>query len=365
VASRRLHRSVLSAVAATAAVVVAGTLLPGAAAADPKPTIAQVESRVEALNHQAEQAAERYNDARVELDKVAKDLATLKNRVAAQEKKVASAQDAVDAFAVATYRSGGVDPTVQLLLSQDPDAFLRQASSLTEVSRQQAQALDEVLTARQRMAQDKLAVAQKLGQQKATESKLAAEKKQVQAKLAEAQRLLSTLKAEERARIARAQEAARQKALADARKAAARERAAARASRSSSGGRPSAKSSGGYTGPASGRAATAVKFAYAQLGEPYVWGAAGPSSWDCSGLTMMAWRAAGVSLPHSAAMQARSAPHVSRSALRPGDLVFFYSPISHVGIYIGGGRIIDAPHPGASVRITSLSRMPFAGAVRP
>ena len=109
----------------------------------------------------------------------------------------------------------------------------------------------------------------------------------------------------------------------------------------------------------------AVRTAYAQLGDPYVWGADGPSSFDCSGLTMYSWAAAGVSLPHSSRAQYSSGRHVARSNLQPGDLVFFYSPISHVGIYIGGGQMIDAPHPGASVRITSISTMPYSGATRP
>ena len=104
---------------------------------------------------------------------------------------------------------------------------------------------------------------------------------------------------------------------------------------------------------------------YAQLGDPYAWGAAGPSSFDCSGLTMYSWAAAGVSLPHSSSAQYGVVRHVAISDLQPGDLVFYYSPISHVGIYIGGGRIIDAPYPGLSVHITGLHSMPLVGAGRP
>jgi cell wall-associated NlpC family hydrolase len=119
--------------------------------------------------------------------------------------------------------------------------------------------------------------------------------------------------------------------------------------------------------PASGRAKLAVNFAYAQLGKPYEWAADGPGSYDCSGLTMAAWRAAGVSLPHSSGMQYGYGTHVSQSQLQPGDLVFFYSPISHVGLYIGGGKMIHAPRPGDVVKITSISGsyMPYVGATRP
>jgi cell wall-associated NlpC family hydrolase len=103
----------------------------------------------------------------------------------------------------------------------------------------------------------------------------------------------------------------------------------------------------------------------AQVGKAYVYGAAGPSAFDCSGLTMMAWAQAGVSLPHSSSAQYSSGPHVAASDLRPGDLVFYYSPISHVGMYIGNGMIVNALNPGAGIRVSSLYSMPYVGAVRP
>ncbi|MGZ6885886.1 MAG: NlpC/P60 family protein [Acidimicrobiia bacterium] len=112
-------------------------------------------------------------------------------------------------------------------------------------------------------------------------------------------------------------------------------------------------------------AAKAVAFAIAQLGKPYVFAAAGPDTWDCSGLTMMAWRQAGVTMPHFAAAQFAAFPHVSIDDLQPGDLVFFYPTIHHVGIYIGGGKMINAPHTGDVVRVASIYRGSLVGAVRP
>lgn len=111
----------------------------------------------------------------------------------------------------------------------------------------------------------------------------------------------------------------------------------------------------------------ALAFAHAQLGEPYRFGATGPGSWDCSGLTQAAWRAAGVAIPRTSQQQfVGIGRRVARSALRPGDLVFFYGPHpSHVGLYVGGGKIIAAPRPGRSVSDTTVSSMPYAGAVRP
>jgi cell wall-associated NlpC family hydrolase len=108
-----------------------------------------------------------------------------------------------------------------------------------------------------------------------------------------------------------------------------------------------------------------VSFAYGALGLPYVWGATGPSSYDCSGLTQAAWRSAGVSLPRTTYTQINAGTRVSRSQLQPGDLVFFYSGVSHVGLYIGNGQMIHAAHPGAPVRIAPIDEMPFAGATRP
>ena len=117
--------------------------------------------------------------------------------------------------------------------------------------------------------------------------------------------------------------------------------------------------------PVSSGAGKALATAQAQIGKPYQWAAAGPDSFDCSGLTMYAWGAAGVSMVHSAAAQYDEFPHVSQSELQPGDLVFFGSPIHHVGIYEGGGIMIDAPQTGTFVRRDSIARADYAGASRP
>jgi cell wall-associated NlpC family hydrolase len=115
----------------------------------------------------------------------------------------------------------------------------------------------------------------------------------------------------------------------------------------------------------SGRAGAAVQYALGQVGDSYVYGAAGPDAFDCSGLTMMAWAAAGVSLPHSSGAQMGSGTPVSQSQLAPGDLVFYYSPVSHVGIYIGNGQIVHAANPSTGVQVAPVFSMPYSGAVRP
>ena len=103
----------------------------------------------------------------------------------------------------------------------------------------------------------------------------------------------------------------------------------------------------------------------AQVGDSYSYGAAGPSAFDCSGLTMMAWAQAGVGLPHSSSAQYGSGPHIASGALQPGDLVFYYQPISHVGMYIGNGMIVHAANPSTGVVVSGLYSMPYSGAVRP
>ncbi len=117
--------------------------------------------------------------------------------------------------------------------------------------------------------------------------------------------------------------------------------------------------------PSGGGAAAAVRYAYAQIGKPYVFGADGPGSFDCSGLTMMAWRQGGIALPHSAAAQYGIGRHVSRSELQPGDLIFRYSPISHVAMYVGGGMQIAATHTGSTVKLQSAFYGPIVGYSRP
>ena len=329
------------------------SVLPGAAAAGPKANLNQVQRQVDQLNRQAEQAAERYNTAKVELTDTTRQLRAARNKYAATQRRLNAMQVLVGRIAVASYKSGGLDSSVQLLLSDDPTGFLRQAADLTQVTKHQDHLLADMQAARLSAAVDRKAVAEQLARAKDLQGEIAAEKRTIEGKLATARALLGRLEAKQRAQLMSVRQAATDRAL-GARS------DAMRASRSSRDGDfPT------YDGPASGRAAVAVKTAFAQLGDPYQWGAAGPGSFDCSGLTMYSWGAAGVSLPHSSSAQYSAVPHVSISNLQPGDLVFYYSPISHVGIYIGGGRVIDAPYPGLSVHISGLYSMPLVGAGRP
>ncbi|CAM5498122.1 hypothetical protein SPURM210S_06316 [Streptomyces purpurascens] len=142
-------------------------------------------------------------------------------------------------------------------------------------------------------------------------------------------------------------------------------RAPNRASRSSTGLRDTLAAPGSACSQApNARAAAAVSYAYQKLGSPYVWGATGPNAFDCSGLVQAAYRSAGVSLPRTTYSQIAAGRRVSRSELLPGDLVFYYAGISHVGIYVGNGQMIHAPNSAAPVRVAPLDEMPYAGATR-
>jgi peptidoglycan DL-endopeptidase CwlO len=317
--------------------------------AEPRPSIDQVERRVGDLYHQAEQATERYNDARIALADAERKLSQLRRLTARTRAEMLQSQKVIAAMAVSAYRSGGVDETLQLLMSDDPDEFLARASALQVLSRQQAESLHKAQVARSEFQADEMAAAQQLAVVEKWRREMSAEKATVERNLRAAQDQLNSLRAAERRRLA--ERASRERQRASTGETAPRNQEPSPT--------PAPKVA------ASGRAANAVRFAYAQLGDRYVWAAAGPDAWDCSGLTMMAWKAAGVSLPHSSRLQYSSGTRVSRSQLRPGDLVFFYSPISHVGIYIGGGNMIHAPNPSSRVEISPISEMPYAGATRP
>ena len=174
---------------------------------------------------------------------------------------------------------------------------------------------------------------------RATQQKLEAQARAANAKLAEAEKILKSLKASERKALLAAQRRAEANDLASSRKTAKNLKA-------------------------SGRSGVALRYAFAQIGDRYVFGAAGMQTWDCSGLTMRAFAAAGVSLPHSSRAQFRYGKRVPRSQLRPGDLVFFKVPISHVGIYVGNGKMVHAPRPGSRVKIAPINQMRYVGAVR-
>ncbi|MFB7454085.1 NlpC/P60 family protein [Streptomyces sp. NPDC056194] len=342
------------------------TLFEGSGHADPRPTTAQVKAKVDRLYEEAEVATERYNGAKEKADEARAAFDRLRDEAARRTERLNTARDALGAMAAAQYRSGGLDPAVQLALTSDPDQYLERAALAEKAGDRQAAALTAVRHELAAIRQLRGESADKLTALRGQEAELRRQKATVVGKLAEARNLLARLTTEERARY----EAAAAARDGSGSGSDASTRADGPSGAGTAGG-PSTvradRSSGGEREPVTapdGRAAAAISFARAQLGKPYVWGATGPSAYDCSGLTQAAWRAAGVSLPRTTYTQINAGRRVSRSQLAPGDLVFFYSGISHVGLYIGGGQMIHAPRPGAPVRIAPIDEMPFAGATR-
>lgn len=327
----RPRRALVAAVASIALLAVN----PSGSAAAPRIDAEEANRQVEALYHKAEQATERYNDVRIALTGAERRFSRAQGAAARQQSTVHELQQSVGALAAAAYRSGGLDRTLQLLFSEDPDAFLARAAALDALSTRQASALRRVVEARRELDVAQRSAAVQLSAVQAQRRALATEKAEVERNLRAAQAVLRRLEAKERREFDRASRDDVRTPLVD------------------------------LPVPNTARAAQVIKFALAQIGDRYVWGAAGPDSWDCSGLTMGAWAAAGVSLPHSSAQQFAGGRQVPRSELTPGDLVYFYKPISHVGLYIGNGQMVDAPNPSKTVRILPISSMPFAGATRP
>ena len=311
----------------------AGIGLSAALPANADPSIDSVQQKVDGLYHQAEIASERYNTARDSLKASQTKLRALNADLGHQRATVDTMRKQVAALVVDQYQGQSLSTASQLMLSNKPGAFVDNLNAVSAYNSQRGQMMQQYSDELQRLQLRQKAVSDEVAALRKTKQTLAREKAQVDSKAADAKQLLDKLKAEQRRKLMASQGSAA----------------------------PTTVSSV----PASGRAAAAVHFAMAQVGKAYVYGAAGPNAYDCSGLTMRAWGMAGVGLPHSSSAQQGSGVRVSECELRPGDLVFYYSPVSHVGMYIGNGLIVNAENPSSGVRVTGLHSMPYVGAVRP
>jgi peptidoglycan DL-endopeptidase CwlO len=324
---------------AAVVLVLAPAALP--AVAEPPASTADVRRELAELEARADAAVEDYAEVRLALAAARRGQAAAAGRLARADAALTAARAGLADLVRAAYVNGGHEELLGLLSSADPDAFLSGATTLDRIARGRSAEIRRLLVLRRSVEAERRRLADAVADQDRVERRLAAARRSVEDHAARQSALLRRLEGADAARRAAAE----------------RERRAARASRSD-------RASVEYDGPASGRAAIAVREAYRQLGKPYRWGAAGPDRFDCSGLTMWVWGKAGVSLPHSSRAQFRHGVHVSKSQLRPGDLVFYGSPIHHVGIYVGGGRYIAAPRTGDVVGFRNVNRGDYAGAVR-
>jgi peptidoglycan DL-endopeptidase CwlO len=297
---------------------------------------ARLEDQLDKLNRQADQLVEQYNQSNEALKRLQRSLRALRAQASGAEADVRKLRQVLGARASAAYVQGAGSAVAALLGSDDPTAAIDRVQVLDLLASHDGDLIDQLwvagkaLDARQR----DLVAAEKA--QAAEVDRLAAKKAEVERAADKTRALLARMRA---------------------------------ADRPSAPSRPSnpitpPPPSGGGGGGASGSAAAVVAYARAQVGKPYCYGGSGPSCFDCSGLTMMAWRQAGVSLPHSSAVQYNVGRRISASELQPGDLIFYYSPISHVSVYIGNGQRISATHTGDYVRVQSLGSS-IVGYARP
>ncbi len=325
----RTTLTVCTTAAATAVAIGAGT----ASQADPQLSADQAKAQVHDLLQQAEVASEAYNAAEERLRQMQRTASQMQDTVIREQASLNALVSQMGVVAAAQYRSAGMDQSLALMLSDNPETYLEQASSLDQLTQQQASMLGQIREQRRRLDQDKREATEQLAAMDQTAKVLAQRRDDVQNTLRQSQRLLNSLTAPQRAEV--------DQALGIGSSSAAQDTAPVN------------------VGPVSGRAAKAVAVALAQRGKPYRWAASGPSSFDCSGLMVYAWGAAGVDLPRTSEEQLHAGTHVTLAQAQPGDLIIYYSGASHVGMYIGNGQMVHAPHTGADVRVASVTEMPI------
>ncbi|MGW2302085.1 NlpC/P60 family protein [Streptomyces sp. NPDC001809] len=327
VSHRRPARvTVLTAAAATAA----ATLGAVPASADPGAGPAATRATVDRLFEEAEKATEGYNRADEKTDALRRTVSQAQDSLARGQERINLMRGALGSVAGAQYRSGGIDPALALLLSSDPDTYLDRASALDRITARQSAALGELRREQRRLNQKRSEARATLAELERGRAEVARHKRVVERKLAEARRVLASLTAEERADFDRS---------------------------SRSGGRAEELPPMPEAAPGSSRAAAAVLAARSAVGRPYVWGATGPSAFDCSGLMVWSYGKAGISLPRTSSAQRYAGRQVPLSQAQPGDLVTYRGDASHVGIYAGNGQVIHAPYPGAAVRYDPVNMM--------
>jgi cell wall-associated NlpC family hydrolase len=301
----------------------------------------ELQQRLEGLNRQADQQVEDYLQAKLAVERTRGSIRILQGQLDGVRSQLSDARASIAASAAVAYVRGPATDVASLLAAGDPTDALERAQLLDLLATRDA---DQVLGARaiERSAQDRAAeLATVERQQAAILGQMADRKARIEQLVAQTEQTLAELRAAER------------------RRAAAANRPATTA--------PAASGSGTPPPPkaVSGNVAAVVRYAYSQLGKPYQWGATGPGAFDCSGLTLMAWAQAGVSLPHSSRAQIAIGRQVTKGELQPGDLIFRYSPISHVSLYVGNGQQISATHTGSTVKLQSAFQGEIVGFSRP
>ena len=325
----RDRKRLVAGAAGIAAIGIVG-IIPVATPAQAEPDIDDVRKKVDKLYTQAEAANEDYSNAKLRLQDLKDQLEDLDSDEKRQSKELDKIRAELRDSVLRQFEGSDVSAVGQVITSDDPQEFLAGLATVSSYNALQADLLArynteaEALQVRREATEDAKAQVAKI------KSTMQQKKSEIDKKYEAAQAELDELEADQLEEF-----------------------------------QSGDTSIPGNLPAPSGRAKIAVDYALDQVGDSYVYGATGTESWDCSGLTMVAWGQAGVSLPHSSSAQYSSGPSVPRDQLAPGDLVFYYSPISHVGMYIGNGMIVHASNPSTGVKVSPMDEMPYTGAVRP
>ena len=313
------------------------------AQADPR-TLTEVQHQLESLYHQAEVATDKYDAADGRVTAQTKRVGSLTSQVRTAEARLTRLNSLAGAAARAQYRGGGVPAELQFALASDPGRALDNAGLALQAQQNTQNLLTDLKTTKASLRTRTDEAAAELERLRASRRAMAAQRRTIEQHIAEARALESSLAAKERARLADLEKTESDRAQAKW------------------------ESTGilkkvGTDATTAGR--KAIAFAVKQIGKPYVWGAEGPDSYDCSGLTSQAWLHAGVAIPRTSESQWARLKHVPIEDMRPGDLIVYFSDASHVAIYVGGGDIISAPRPGRDVYVSPAASMRILGVVRP
>ena len=360
--SLRLRHAALSLVVAVASLAAAAAPAAGDPIASKRAEARRVMDDIHRFDAKLGAMIERFNAANAELDAVREEVKLNTERLARAKRNLRAGQGQLAEIIIASYKGDTADDAANYILASG--SFSDLVNRLEIVQRTEAsrtQVVDSIRSSKEEIERRQAEL--RTAEQKAKElvDRRAAEKREVLATLEQRKRLLNSVNAEVERLIAERERRQEQAAAAAA--------AAAQAAESSS--EPGSGGSGGGVvapPPAGPLGSQAVAIAMRYLGVPYVWGGASPSGFDCSGLTMYAYAQVGISLPHYTGSQWNAGPHVPRDQLQPGDLVFFTPSLGHMGMYVGGGSFIHAPHTGDVVKISSLGDSWYAsqyqGAVR-
>ncbi|UGQ14898.1 NlpC/P60 family protein [Yinghuangia sp. ASG 101] len=333
------------------AAVLCAALFVGQAAAAPPPappqigfSVTEVQTRLQDLYRQAEQATERYNTTTGRLAEQQVKVNDVRAGIASAQQQIASQKDEIGRIARLQYTTHGVDPLLTLMLTSDPAEFLRRAPTFARINQTQADTIARQLQAEQQLKSMQKVENAQLAENRRLEEESDKARADIQGKVAEAEGLLATLTPEQ---ILQLEQYEAQVAQA---------------------GQAQLEQYGILSRPdqlTTAAAQKAITYALSKLGLPYIWGGEGPIGYDCSGLTSQAWLSAGVRIPRTSQEQWARLPRVPVADMRPGDLIVYYGDASHVGLYLGNGLMVHAPRPGRTITIAKAGSMPILGVVRP